>query len=56
MGCEVIEHNPVVWIRPIVTHLKDGRDVREVGLGGGGDDLTQTMTLTLDTISRVLEL
>lgn len=56
MSCEVMEHSPVVWIRPIVTHLKDGRDVMEVGLGGGGEDLTHTTTLTTDTISRVLEL
>ncbi|KAI1111714.1 artemis protein [Nemania sp. NC0429] len=56
MGCDVMEQNPVVSIRPIVAHLEDGRDVMEVGLGGGGDDLTQTTTLTSDTISRALEL
>ncbi|KAI1125573.1 artemis protein [Nemania abortiva] len=56
MGCSVMENKPVVWIRPIVTHLKDGRDVMEVGLGGGGEDLTQATTLTPETILEILQL
>ncbi|RYO92940.1 hypothetical protein DL763_004524 [Monosporascus cannonballus] len=36
-----IHNKPVVWIKPIVAHLKDGRDVVEVGIGGGGDDLVE---------------
>ncbi|KAI0104956.1 hypothetical protein GGR51DRAFT_520439 [Nemania sp. FL0031] len=56
MGCSVMENKPVVWIRPIVAHLKDGRDVMEVGLGGGGEDLTQATTLTPETILEILQL
>ncbi|KAI3324205.1 hypothetical protein HD806DRAFT_494433 [Xylariaceae sp. AK1471] len=57
MGCSVMESNkPVVWIRPIVTHLKDGRDVMEVGIGGGGEDLTQATTLTSEDILEILQL
>ncbi|KAJ8130232.1 hypothetical protein O1611_g3398 [Lasiodiplodia mahajangana] len=55
-GCSAMESKPVVWIRPIVTHLKDGRDVMEVGLGGGGEDLTQATTLTPETILEILQL
>ncbi|RYP37893.1 hypothetical protein DL767_002765 [Monosporascus sp. MG133] len=43
-GCSVmanIHNKPVVWIKPIVAHLKDGQDVVEVGIGGGGDDLVE---------------
>ncbi|RYP11225.1 hypothetical protein DL764_000181 [Monosporascus ibericus] len=43
-GCSVmanIRNKPVVWIKPIVAHLKDGQDVVEVGIGGGGDDLVE---------------
>ena len=34
-----IEESPVVWIRPIVTHLKNGQDVAEVGIDGDANDL-----------------
>ncbi|RYC54453.1 hypothetical protein CHU98_g11760 [Xylaria longipes] len=56
MGCSVMESKPVVWIRPIVTHLKDGRDVMEVGIGGGGEDLTQATILTPENILDVLDI
>ncbi|KAI1341139.1 hypothetical protein F5Y15DRAFT_25527 [Xylariaceae sp. FL0016] len=49
-GCTVVETGPVVWIQPIVTHLKDGKDVMEVGLGGGGDDLEQGTALSPNDI------
>jgi hypothetical protein len=57
MGCSVMDSKqPVVWIRPIVTHLKDGRDVMEVGIGGGGEDLTRATTLTPEDILKILQL
>ncbi|KAI1750254.1 hypothetical protein F4782DRAFT_509804 [Xylaria castorea] len=56
MGCSVMESKPVVWIRPIVTHLKDGRDVMEVGIGGGEVDLAQAKILTPEDIFDILEL
>lgn len=56
MGCSVMESKPVVWIRPIVTHLKDGRDVMEVGIGGGGEDLAQTTILTPEIIFDLMKL
>ncbi|KAI1423171.1 artemis protein [Xylaria sp. FL1777] len=56
MGCSVMDTKPVVWIRPIVTHLKDGRDVMEVGIGGGGEDLTQATVLTPEDILEILHL
>ena len=34
-----IEESPVVWIHPIVTHLKNGQDVAEVGIDGDANDL-----------------
>ncbi|KAL2266186.1 hypothetical protein VTJ83DRAFT_5538 [Remersonia thermophila] len=37
--CDTVKNNPVVWIRPIITRLSDGRDVVEAGVGGGGEDL-----------------
>ncbi|KAI0438178.1 artemis protein [Xylaria telfairii] len=56
MGCSVMESKPVVWIRPIVTHLQDGRDVMEVGIGGGGEDLAQTTILTPESILDLIML
>jgi len=56
MGCSVMETKPIVWIRPIVAHLKNGQDVMEVGIGGGGEDLTQTTTLTSEDILEILQL
>ncbi|KAI0505185.1 artemis protein [Xylaria bambusicola] len=56
MGCSVMDTKPIVWIRPIVTHLKDGRDVMEVGIGGGGEDLAQASVLTPEDILEILQL
>ncbi|KAI1364062.1 artemis protein [Xylaria arbuscula] len=56
MGCSVMASKPIVWIRPIVTHLKDGRDVMEVGIGGGGEDLAQASMLTPEDILEILQL
>ncbi|KAI0844627.1 Metallo-hydrolase/oxidoreductase [Daldinia vernicosa] len=56
MGCKVIETKPIVWIQPIVAHLKNGRDMAEVGIGGGGDDLAQKPTLETEGIRALLEL
>ena len=35
------KNKDVVWITPIITRLKDGSDVYEIGAGGGGGDLYQ---------------
>ncbi|GAP88434.1 putative artemis protein [Rosellinia necatrix] len=56
MGCKVMETKPIVWIRPIVTHLKGGQDLMEVGIGGGGEDLAQATTLTPNEMMNILEL
>ncbi|KAI2768239.1 Metallo-hydrolase/oxidoreductase [Daldinia loculata] len=56
MGCKVMETKPIVWIQPIVAHLKNGRDMAEVGIGGGGDDLAQKPTLETEGIRALLEL
>ncbi|KAI0104476.1 Metallo-hydrolase/oxidoreductase [Daldinia grandis] len=56
MGCKVLETKPIVWIQPIVAHLKNGRDMIEVGIGGGGDDLTQKPTLETAGIRALLDL
>jgi DNA cross-link repair 1C protein len=55
MGCNVMETKPVVWIRPIVAHLRNGQDVMEVGIGGGGEDLMQTTTLAAEDILEILQ-
>ncbi|KAI1436493.1 hypothetical protein GGR50DRAFT_650544 [Xylaria sp. CBS 124048] len=54
--CSVIETKPSVRICPIVSHLRDGRDMLEVGVGGGGEDLTHTTTLTAQDIEGVLQM
>ncbi|KAI1307087.1 artemis protein [Xylaria venustula] len=56
MGCSVMDNKPIVWIRPIVTHLKSGHDVMEVGIGGGGEDLTQATTLMPEDILEIFQL
>ncbi|KAI0888119.1 Metallo-hydrolase/oxidoreductase [Annulohypoxylon maeteangense] len=47
---------PIVWIKPIVAHLKDGRDMVEVGIGGGGDDLAQKPSLEAEDIVSLIDL
>lgn len=49
-ACAVVESKPIVWIKPIVAHLKEGRDMVEVGIGGGGDDLTHKPSLEIGDI------
>lgn len=38
----------IVWISPIISRLKDGTEVRELGAGGGWGDLYQNLGLTFD--------
>ncbi|KAI5923516.1 beta-lactamase-like protein [Camillea tinctor] len=56
MGCSVTPNKPIVWIRPIVAHLKNGQDVVEVGIGGGGGDLTGQTNLMVEDIMDLLKL
>ncbi|KAI2628507.1 Metallo-hydrolase/oxidoreductase [Hypoxylon sp. NC1633] len=56
MGCAVLETKPVVSIQPIVAHLRNGRDMVEVGIGGGGDDLAQKPNLEAGDIRALLEI
>ncbi|KAF3055266.1 Protein artemis [Daldinia childiae] len=56
MACKVMETKPIVWIQPIVAHLKNRRDMAEVGIGGGGDDLAQKITFEPEGIRALLEL
>ncbi|KAI0544982.1 artemis protein [Xylaria curta] len=53
MGCSVIKSKPVVWIRPIVRHLENGRDMMEVGIGGGGEDLAHALIIKSEDILGV---
>lgn len=43
--CVVMQHKPVVWIRPIVAHLSNGHDLLEIGIGGGAGDLNKEVEL-----------
>ncbi len=47
--CEALkaasQKNLVVWIRPCIAHLTDGRDILEAGVGGGGSDLVRDAEL-----------
>ncbi|OTA95572.1 hypothetical protein M434DRAFT_393633 [Hypoxylon sp. CO27-5] len=56
MGCTITETKPIVWIQPIVAHLEDGRDMVEVGIGGGGDDLAQKPSLDTEDILALIEI
>lgn len=55
-SCAVVEKKPIVWIKPIVAHLKDGRDMIEVGIGGGGDDLAQNPSLEIEDILALIDI
>ncbi|KAI1371098.1 Metallo-hydrolase/oxidoreductase [Hypoxylon crocopeplum] len=55
-ACTTIETKPIVWIKPIVAHLKNGRDMIEVGIGGGGDDLAQKPSLEAEDILALMEI
>lgn len=52
-ACLVMENSPIVWLQPIVTHLPNGQDVTEVGVGGGGDDLEQEVDLAQLTTENI---
>ncbi|OLN96246.1 Protein artemis [Colletotrichum chlorophyti] len=57
--CSVVRNSNVVSIQPVVAHLRDGSDIAELGVGGGGDDLERDADLdplTLDDIPAVLAL
>ncbi|KAL2020411.1 hypothetical protein VTK56DRAFT_8454 [Thermocarpiscus australiensis] len=57
--CQTVQKRSVVWIRPIITRLPDGRDVAEIGVGGGGEDLEREAELDYlspDDIESLLEL
>ncbi|KAL7622441.1 hypothetical protein AAE478_007946 [Parahypoxylon ruwenzoriense] len=56
MGCSVVETKPVVWIQPIVAHLRNNRDMIEVGIGGGGNDLAQKPNLDAEDILALIEM
>jgi DNA cross-link repair 1C protein len=55
--CNAVTNN-AVWIRPIVTRNNLGVEIAELGVGGGGGDLTQRPELEFDNdavISQLLE-
>ncbi|CZR54852.1 uncharacterized protein PAC_04736 [Phialocephala subalpina] len=56
--CKIIDENNknIVWIRPIVTRTKDGAEMAEVGVGGGGEDLTRHPELDLNDFEQFLSL
>ena len=41
-------NDKTVWIRPIVTRTASG-EMSEVGVGGGGEDLTRRLEIELDS-------
>ncbi|KAI1619897.1 DNA cross-link repair 1C protein [Exophiala viscosa] len=46
----------VVWITPIITRLKDGTEVLEIGAGGGGGDLYQEADLKMEDTATLQQL
>lgn len=47
--CRIIDKNEkVVWIRPIIARTKDGGELAEVGIGGGGEDLSREIEVEID--------
>ncbi|KIW11372.1 hypothetical protein PV08_10672 [Exophiala spinifera] len=44
---ELSRLNNVKWITPIISRLKDGTEILELGAGGGGGDLYQSSELSL---------
>lgn len=58
--CSVVRDSSVVWIRPVVCRLPDGRgELPEIGAGGGGEDLNKEAELEVfgkDEIDRLCEL
>ncbi|KAK8045659.1 artemis protein [Apiospora rasikravindrae] len=55
-ACSVVQNQPVVWVKPIFSRLPDGREIAEVGIGGGGGDLEREAELqyiTADNLDAV---
>ena len=55
MNCSAINEN-IVWIRPIITRTKNGYEIAETGIGGGGGDLAQRPELELDSDHILIQL
>lgn len=45
----------VIWISPIISRLKDGTELKELGAGGGFGDLYQSWGLTFDDLTALQE-
>ena len=53
MHCDRVNEK-TVWIRPIITRTQYG-EIAEVGVGGGGGDLTRRPELDLDSDDKIDE-
>jgi DNA cross-link repair 1C protein len=49
MNCEATNNVNTVQIRPIITRTKVGAEIAEVGVGGGGGDLSQRPEVEFDS-------
>lgn len=49
-ACSALNERDVIWIQPIICRVEDN-EIAEVGIGGGGGDLTQNPVLELDETS-----
>jgi DNA cross-link repair 1C protein len=54
-GCSAVDNN-TVWIRPILARTRFGYETSEVGIGGGGGDLTQRAELELESLGNIDQL
>lgn len=45
--CEKVLRSPVVRIKPVVSRLPGGQEILELGVGGGGDDLSREVELDI---------
>ncbi len=46
--CPVVLNENTVWIKPVVTRTQVGEEIEEMGIGGGGGDLTEHQELEVD--------
>jgi hypothetical protein len=46
----------IVWIRPIIARTSSGQEIGEMGIGGGGGDLTQRPEVELDSDAMIWQL
>jgi DNA cross-link repair 1C protein len=53
--CSHLDGN-AVWIRPIVARTSSGAEIAEMGVGGGGGDLTQRPELEIDSDAIIEQL